>query len=413
MIRTYTGISFTDFVVIPYDDITNGVVASVDNRGPFNVTISGSNSASGHAAGAYNQIAGEMSGLLDFDSPPTNIPIGAMIRSVECRVDLAISASASATVSPGTSITEARALASTEIQFGPLQESMPELKMEVDEIESGPGNSSVGPVVTDHFVNVRLFDFTSAPVTREYLVEEFSFWRVFSQSVSLYGQSGDTPPEATGSANTFISFAIFGIRITITYDEGPITMTVSPASGNVQVGQVITVTGPGAADQDYFFETEDGIIPVVVQVISPTEVRIETPYPASDPCFDCFPECPECDAAFAPCDADFGSEECQAAMQECLDCLTNCLEELEAAEECQSSTHEPPTTPVPVILIAGRQFGGNVPLGSFTIIYADGSGLYRFVLGKTNDTIYDGDRDGTTYDVKIPNPGGKTGFFRS
>jgi hypothetical protein len=100
-------------------------------------------------------------------------------------------------------------------------------------------------------------------------------------------------------------------------------------------------------------------------------------------------------------------------MEACLDCLTQCLENLELAEECQGSTGTDGTTPTVVVIVVGTQFSGTVALGNFTILVANGSGLYRFTLGKTNDTLYSAARDGSTYDVKIPNPGAKTGFFRS
>lgn len=244
------------------------------------------------------------------------------------------------------------------------------------------------------------------PITKAELVADYgsiAFWFVM-----ILEASGSIDASITGTVG------MDNFNLTITYEEGPASgMTVSPASGNAQVGQIITVTGPGAADLQYAFETEDGIIPVEAQIISDTEVRIEVPYPATDPCYDCFPSCPECEAAFGPCDVDIASEECQAAMQACLDCLTACLEDLQLAEECQQSSHNPPDIDVPVVLIAGTQFGGTVVLGNFVIINADGSGLYKFTIGQTHDTLYHGDRDGTTYNVKIPNPGGKTGFFRS
>lgn len=59
----------------------------------------------------------------------------------------------------------------------------------------------------------------------------------------------------------------------------------------------------------------------------------------------------------------------------------------------------------------GVQFSGDVVLGTLTILLANASGIYKLVKGKSNDTLYSGARDGTTYTVKIPNPFAKTGFI--
>lgn len=85
---------------------------------------------------------------------------------------------------------------------------------------------------------------------------------------------------------------------------------------------------------------------------------------------------------------------------------------MQLAEECQQSTGSD-TPPTAIIIIMGTQFSGSVPLGEFTVLVANASGIYTFVEGKTNDTLYTAARDGETYNVKIPNPGARTGFFRS
>lgn len=55
--------------------------------------------------------------------------------------------------------------------------------------------------------------------------------------------------------------------------------------------------------------------------------------------------------------------------------------------------------------------GSAVLLGSLTLLFEDTTGIYTFVNNKSNDTLYDGARDGTTNDVKIPDPFAKTGFI--
>lgn len=59
----------------------------------------------------------------------------------------------------------------------------------------------------------------------------------------------------------------------------------------------------------------------------------------------------------------------------------------------------------------GVQFSGSVPLGYITILLTNASGIYTLVVGKSSDTLYSSLRDGTTRDVKIPDPFAKTGFI--
>lgn len=216
-----------------------------------------------------------------------------------------------------------------------------------------------------------------------------------------------------GNTSETASFTFAGIRITVTYESG-IEMTLSPTGGNIEIGDNITATGPGASELEYAMLQGTLVIPLIPKIISETQVLLEIPTPPTDPCVDCFGDCPNCDSCFTVCDTDLTGEACQACVQACLDCLTECLENLQLAEECQQSIGDPLTAPIPVVIICGGPgFSGTVVLGNFIILVANGSGIYRFSFGKTNDTLYHATRDGTTYNVKIPNPGGKTGFFRS
>jgi hypothetical protein len=58
----------------------------------------------------------------------------------------------------------------------------------------------------------------------------------------------------------------------------------------------------------------------------------------------------------------------------------------------------------------GVQFSGSVPLGSITILLTNASGIYTLTPGATHDTLYSSLRDGTTRNVKIPDPFAKTGY---
>lgn len=216
----------------------------------------------------------------------------------------------------------------------------------------------------------------------------------------------------SGTTSVTASVSFTGIRVTITYQSGP-EITLTPSGGNVERGQTITATGPNVANLTYAAVQGDLIIPIEPKIIGPDEVLLEIPYPPTDPCFDCLGDCPQCDECFTACNEDLTGEACQECMEACLDCLVQCLENLELAEACHESTGTTTTPTIVVVVCGGPGFTGTVVLGSFTILTANGSGLYRFTLGKTNDTLYASTRDGETYDVKIPNPNAKTGFFRS
>ncbi len=60
----------------------------------------------------------------------------------------------------------------------------------------------------------------------------------------------------------------------------------------------------------------------------------------------------------------------------------------------------------------GTEFSGSVKLGTIQILTTLGSGIYRLVSGKTNDTMYiNNPNDATTEDFAIPDPSGKTGLI--
>ncbi|MET0785163.1 MAG: hypothetical protein ABWY25_00455 [Paenisporosarcina sp.] len=189
----------------------------------------------------------------------------------------------------------------------------------------------------------------------------------------------------------------------------PYTMT--PASGDVEPGETIVISGP-----DVDSKTVGGLVePDKVIPIPKKNDEIPVPLPPTEECEECLAECPECDTCYDACLEDFESENCQECLENCLSCLEDCLEDLEEAEKCQQSQQDDPPTEIVIVICdpRGTKFYGSVPLGTLNILVARASGIYRLVDGKTNDTLYATARDGTTYDVAIPTPFGKTGFFRS
>lgn len=74
-----------------------------------------------------------------------------------------------------------------------------------------------------------------------------------------------------------------------------------------------------------------------------------------------------------------------------------------------ASFPRPPTSNPTINTTFNIPFGGSVPAGTFRILYESGSGVYRIVANKRNDTLYTS--LGNTTDVKIPNPFADTGFI--
>lgn len=72
----------------------------------------------------------------------------------------------------------------------------------------------------------------------------------------------------------------------------------------------------------------------------------------------------------------------------------------------------PPGSGAVTVELFSTLFSGSITLGSYTVLVANGSGIYVLTPGKTDDTLYSSSRDGTTWDARIPDPFVKTGFIR-
>lgn len=460
--RAYTGIDFID-----YSNGVNYNAGSIAAGHTFFSQMSELVNANGGASDAgHNSCTAAVTvncefyilTELDFSSFPT-IPDDSFISEVELRFDYiySLSGNSSAAGQVNDSRNSDGSRLNVKVGSGGLQTTLVLVQNDFNEQIIGGGSSSMSASIADAYSVPHTFDFSSAPISKAELISRFGQWivefQINSQSWAgaFHDGTGDDGSIST-SASLDVSMRLSGVQIQVTYGDAPIAIAVAtPASGDLQPGQIITVSSDpnnpdnpdpedpnypdnvepydpneeytpfdplaiNLIDIEYVAITESGrIIPLIIQIINPYTVIIQIPPPSTQPCLDCIPDCPECVAAFAPCDEDLESDDCIAAMDECLDCLIECLEDLQEAEECNESTGQPPEVPVVVVIYCygGTQFNGRVPLGTFTILYANGSGLYRFTTGKKHDTLYHGDRDGTTYNVKIPDPGGKTGFFRS
>lgn len=413
--RTYQNIDFINYVST--EVVNNGTdLVTVNPFSNFHVTLSAAGNKAIAAPGTIqstNNIIYNMSAQLDFDVFPA-IPAGAQITKIEVQVDVEGNAVANATV---TGLDDTNVDASGLIGVYTFIDSgeLPDVRFQHAANDPAPGELEAEITVTgfDHYTATQTFDYSGVPITKGELITLFTNWLIQLQMNANATAVIGALSVSSGTTDETAGLTFTGIRVTITYTDGPVAIALTPSGGNVEKGQTITAEGPKADEQTYFAVIDNKVIPINPKIISPTEVLLEVPYPASDPCFDCFGDCPQCDDCFDACEADAESDACAECMQACLDCLTQCLENLQLAEECQQSTGTTGETTTTVVIYCGTQFGGSVELGSFNILVANGSGIYRFTMGKTNDTVYKADRDGTTYDVKIPNPGGTTGFFRS
>lgn len=411
--RTYTNIDFINYV--PTEVLNSGTdLAIINSPSQFNLTAASSGNDTIGAPGSIESsvnLTYNMQGDLDFDAFPA-IPDNALITRVDVQVDVEGNGTAEATVT-GLDDTNVNAIGLIALYTFINAGELPDIRFEEAQNDDAPGELEASITVTgfDHYTATQTFDYSGSPISKGTLITDFTTWLVqLRMAVSAQAIIGALSV-STGTTDETAGMTFAGIRITVTYESGP-EISMSPSGGPVEIGQNITVTGPNVADNEYAGLIGDKVVPLIPKIIGPNEILLEIPYPPTDPCVDCFGDCPNCDDCFTVCDNDLTGEDCQACIDACLECLTGCLEDLQLAEECQQSSGEPPEVPI-VVVCGGPGFSGTVTLGNFTIIVANGSGLYRFEIGKRNDTLYKADRDGSTYDVKIPNPGGKTGFFRS
>jgi len=410
--RTYTGVDLINYLLTDNsshgsDTGSSSVVVTPISQG----IVTGVGAADDSQAGvgslnAFANVQYTITGDFDFDAFPA-IPNNAMISSIRVKVANNGSGNSSGTASVG--LLDAITSAGNAVEL-PIGNSLPTLLFSVFDLD-GPAasvNASCSGSVT---FSVEEELIVGPPIDKATLVANFSNISISITGGATIGNNG----AMTGSGSVSSVGDMNNFQVIITYTSGP-EIILTPPSGNVEPGQSVVATGDGVSILQYAaLHGGNRVIPIVPKVIGPDEVILEIPGPADAPCADCFNNCPECDTCFTACENDLTSDACQECLSTCLDCLIDCLEDLEAAEACIGTTGELPTSTVIILIAAdpGTQFAGSVPLGTFTILVADATGMYRLVPGKINDTLYSSARDGTTYDVKIPDPFGKTGFFRS
>lgn len=416
--KTFTGIDLINYEVTPAFNKfeVNGTCDATTvetSQAVVNVNLSGT--GTGVAPDGTNiTIAGAttIAGDFDLDSFPP-IPDGARITKIDVQIEAHANPVASGAGSMGF---QAGVGANITVSLLPASFPLADLGLDGTDFDNGTGarSASINLNRTTSTHHEIFLPNMSKAAFQAYVGGGIEF----SLGVNA-GAGNTTNPAPDGSAALGGGVSLNNFIFTVTYEEGPLTgISISPPSGPVQIGQILTVTSEDfdLEELDFFAEQDGRVIPIEPQIITEDEVWLEAPYPATDPCFDCLPDCPSCDNAFTACEDDLSDPKCVKAMEECLKCLSNCLENLEKAEECQQSTGNHPNSPSPIVIYAnspGHQFTGNVQLGEFEIIVANGSGIYKFSSEQFHDTIYSTARDGTTYNVKIPNPGAKTGFFRS
>jgi hypothetical protein len=420
--RLYTGIDLINYATIQNFSTVNAS-ASYTSPSQGNLTVSGAgaDSDAGPTAAATTSAGGELSlsGDFDYNAAPA-IPDNARITKVRLSFAASLSGTAQGILAAGVGNSQAivvftaRCLVVDSLAVETIQATA----LSVFDEESNPVPSTSNASDSETVTYSNSVEIThDPPIDKATLLSTYTtllFGLFLSDFQSVNGGASNDAAGTTQTANiSGYSVALNNFQFLVTYLSGP-ELVLSPPSGNVGPGQSITVTGPGAPDYTYAATNGPQVIPIIPKIVGPDEVILEVPTPLLE-CGDCFDDCPECDDCLAACNEDLAGEACQNCLQACLDCLVECLDDLEEGEKCLESADDPPDTEIPITIICGtpgNEFTGTVPLGDFTILIAEASGIYKLVDGKSNDTLYTSARDGTTYDVKIPNPKGKTGFFR-
>jgi hypothetical protein len=324
-------------------DSSPGVASGIGSASG-NVTISGGGSLS---VAAFAEAA--ITADFDFDAFPP-IPDGALISSIRVKIDYSGSGSGNAA---GTSTPDMSLVGSVENRIEiPIGTDLPTLHLVASD-SGGPAtnvNISYSGAIT---FSVEEELIVGPPIDKATLVANFGTIGIFLSSGGNGGYNGTGGALLTGNASITGGVTLNNFQVLITYAFGP-DVTLTPAGGDVEPGQSITVTGPNVADNTYAATNGDQVIPLVPKVIGPDEVVIEVPSPLPA-CDDCFGDCPECEDCLTACNEDLTGEECQACMDACLDCLVECMDDLEAGEDCQQSASAPPGE-IPIVIIC--QFPG-------------------------------------------------------
>lgn len=424
-IRTYTGISLQNYITNLLGS-ENGGTSSYVESSQANGAVTGSFNGvqSGEDVACSSQFNVEILGNFDFDQFPA-IPANALITSVKYKVSGTLTGNANADSTPGQDgncrICLSIAIFRGVDQSGELLEDI--LLAGSDDDGGINGTFSANVNVSDNYTTEQVFDYSGSPIDKATLVTEHGDIAIYvgnGDIINFLSSFAEARNFTAGSTADFsYGVTINGFQMIVEYQSGTevIDITVNPSGGPVESGQPLIISSATLAMEGLTFAAliGDKVIPITSKINDDGTVTLEAPYPASEECFDCLGTCPECEDCFTACENDLDSQACIECLEGCYGCLENCLESPEFAEACIESSGEV-TGDLPFILIAadpGQQFDGSVILGEFMIYTFEGSGIYKFVPGKTNDTLYNSIRNGSTYDVKIPNPFAKTSFFRS
>lgn len=408
--RAYTGVDLINYLLTdniieyPSGGAADHVIVEPSN-GRFVCTFTGletppTASLNGVAFGGNLLVIGDF----DFDQVPA-IPNSAIINSIRVKVEFSVNILAMASNIDG------GVAASADIQMSvkslPVDFTYDDLTLLISEYSDVASANALGAVTFSLQQTIPL------NITKAQLVADYSQIELGAYNLGFATNGG---PSGNGTTSIDGHVTLDNFQFLITYDEATPDITITPSTGPVEGGQSIVVTSPtiDVAELEYAALIGDNVVPLKPK-ITPEGVILEVPIPSDPACLDCFADCPECESCLDVCANDLESQACQECLETCLDCLTECTASPEFAEACFESTTEPPEETEIIIICGspGHQFEGSVTLATFTILNFEGSGIYTLVPGKTNDTLYSSTRNGTTYDVKIPNPFGKTGFFRS
>lgn len=410
--RTFTGID-----LLNYNFVATPTLTQINGSATANGVNTSQGVATGTISGSINTVVGcdveaqieiNISGDLPYDAFPA-LPSNVQVTGIDVQVEMSFNVSGS-----GTSAFpwDMGCNGTAEILADGSAGNIPFTALDLSQSDTDSANNPSVSISQSRTLSTHFTDTFGTPMSRADFVAQYQTLLI---NLIISGAGFRFFPQTiTGAFSGTITLNNF--RFLINYEDLPVTM--SPAGGqSVESGSRVTLTSddidmtglvPGLV-------IGDKIVVLDPDSVSPTELVFTIPEPATPECLECFDDCPDCDDCITACEDDFDSAECQECLEECFDCLLECLDFEGLAEECLGAIPED-SDPQPVTVVlndpTGTQFSGTVPLGTLFVITANGSGIYRIVTNKTNDTIYSSVRDGSTYDTKIPNPKFKTGFVR-
>lgn len=335
--------------------------------GSGSITVPGAGGATSSANAAYSK-----TGTIDFQSGVNPIPDDALITRIRARIGGRISATARGTSDSvvDCSVTAALNLSTNLPSYGPDNPTGPlnglEVVDQVDNVLVASGSYFRQLQGSDGDV---IYDFEDAPINLTQLIADFGSPALFISFSPIQGFGANFG--TTAFAQTSYAISIDTWELEVTWTNKYVWLINQPATNNPPTaGTVITLTSPttglepGQEAVDFTEVTSMNII-FVDSVGAPVTVPVVT-FTLLTPNLLTFIIPP------------FGGANAPSVIE---------------------------------IELISTQFSGSVLGFLWTVYLVSASGMYQLVMDKTSDTLYNEQNPGQTFDVKIPDPFGITGFL--